>query len=80
MATSMLIQDIAQYDGQEVIVRGWLYNKTHKGKLVFMQVRDGSGIAQCVIFQKEVSEAEFEAAKALPQESSLMPDRHRPQG
>ena len=72
MATPMLIQDIAQFDGQEVTVRGWLYNKTHKGKLVFMQVRDGSGIAQCVIFQRDVSEEAFETAKALPQESSLI--------
>ncbi len=72
MATPMLIQEIAQYEGQEVTVKGWLYNKTHKGKLVFMQVRDGTGIAQCVVFQPEVAEEQFEAAKTLPQESSLI--------
>ncbi len=72
MATPMLIKDIAEYDGQEVTVKGWLYNKTHKGRLVFMQVRDGTGIAQCVVFKKEISEEQFEAAKALPQESSLI--------
>ncbi len=71
MATPMLIQDIAQYEGQEVTVRGWLYNKTHKGKLVFLQVRDGTGIAQCVGFQKEMAPDQFETAKTLSQESSL---------
>jgi asparaginyl-tRNA synthetase len=72
MAKPMLIQDIARYEGQEVTVRGWLYNKTHKGRLVFMQVRDGSGIAQCVIFKKEISPEEFELAKGLSQESSII--------
>ncbi|NPV67513.1 MAG: asparagine--tRNA ligase [Anaerolineae bacterium] len=68
----MLIQDIARYEGQQVTVKGWLYNKTHKGKLVFMQVRDGSGIAQCVVFLNDVPPEQFEAAKTLPQESSLI--------
>lgn len=72
MATPMLIQDIAQYDEQEVTIKGWIYNKTHKGRLVFMQVRDGSGIAQCVIFKKEIDPEQFEAAKALTQESSVV--------
>ncbi|GAB4575497.1 MAG: asparagine--tRNA ligase [Anaerolineae bacterium] len=72
MATPMLIQDIAQYEGQEVELKGWVYNRTHKGKLVFIQLRDGSGIAQCVIFKKDIDEAQFEAAKAIPQESSVI--------
>ncbi len=72
MATPILIQDIARYDGQDVTVRGWLYDKTHKGKLAFLKVRDGSGIAQCVAFQKEMDPAQFETAIALSQESSLV--------
>ncbi len=72
MATPMLIQDIAACDGQDVIIKGWLYNKTHKGKLVFMQVRDGTGIAQCVAFQKDLPPEQFEAARALTQESSII--------
>jgi len=72
MATPILIQDIARYDGQDVTVRGWLYDKTHKGKLAFLKVRDGSGIAQCVAFQKEMDPAQFETAIALSQESSLI--------
>jgi len=72
MATPMLIQDIARHEGQQVTIRGWLYNKTHKGKLVFLQMRDGSGIAQCVVFLNDVPPEQFEAAKTLPQESSLI--------
>ncbi len=65
------IHDIAQHVGQTVTLRGWVYNKTGKGKLHFVQLRDGSGIVQCVAFQKDMSEADFEAVKSLTQESSL---------
>ncbi|MBN1286165.1 MAG: asparagine--tRNA ligase [Anaerolineae bacterium] len=65
------IAEFANHVGQEVTVRGWLYNKTGKGRLQFLQVRDGSGIAQCVIFEKDVAPEVFEAAKSITQESSL---------
>lgn len=71
MAPVISIADIARHEGQTVTLRGWLYNSTHKGKLIFLQVRDGTGIAQCVLFQKDVAPESFETAKALPQESSL---------
>jgi asparaginyl-tRNA synthetase len=65
------IERIAEYEGQEIALRGWLYNRTDKGRLQFLLVRDGTGIAQCVVFQKEVDAATFEAATTLTQESSL---------
>jgi asparaginyl-tRNA synthetase len=72
MATLIDIKDIAQHDGQTVSLRGWLYDRTDKGKLQFLKLRDGTGIAQCVVFQKDVSEEIFAAAASLTQESSLM--------
>jgi asparaginyl-tRNA synthetase len=66
------ISDIGQYVGQEVIVRGWLYNRTDKGRLQFLMVRDGTGIAQCVAFKKELPAEVFELAQTLTQESSLI--------
>jgi asparaginyl-tRNA synthetase len=66
------IGDIAQFDGQEVTVRGWLYNRTDKGRLQFLLVRDGTGIAQCVAFKKELPPEMFETAHALTQESSVI--------
>ena len=65
------IDQIARYVGQEVTVRGWVYNRTDKGRLQFIQLRDGSGIAQCVAFKKEMSPEQFEIASSLTQESSL---------
>ena len=72
MAELATIDRIADYAGKEVTIRGWLYAKTGKGKLQFLQVRDGTGIIQCVIFRKEVSQEVFDAALRLTQESSLI--------
>ncbi len=72
MTPIVTIRDIAQHEGQVVTLRGWVYNRTDKGKLQFIQLRDGSGIIQCVAFKKEMAEAEFEAASKLTQESSVI--------
>jgi len=66
------IEDISDYEGEKVEVRGWLYNKRHSGKLYFLLVRDGTDIVQCVVFQPEVEEEVFEAAGRLTQESSVI--------
>ena len=48
MAENISVSKISNYVGQEVTIKGWVYNRTHKGKLVFLLVRDGSGFIQCV--------------------------------
>jgi len=65
------IAEIAKYEAQEVEIRGWLYNKRSSGKLHFLQIRDGSGIIQAVIFKGDVSPELFEQADHLGQETSL---------
>ncbi len=65
------IQDISAHEGQEVTLEGWIYAKTGKGRLQFLQVRDGTGIIQCVAFKKEIDEESFAAAKSLTQESAV---------
>ena len=64
------VSTIAQHTGATVTLAGWVYNKTEKGRLIFIQLRDGSGTIQCVVFKKNVSEATFAAAQSLTQESS----------
>jgi len=66
------IAEIGEHEGQEVTIRGWLYNKRSSGKLHFLQVRDGTGIVQCVVFKGDVSEEVFRRSDAVTQESSLM--------
>ena len=66
------VEDIGKYVGQEVTLKGWLYNRTDKGRLRFLLVRDGTGVIQCVVFQKAVAPEVFEAVDRLTQESSLI--------
>ena len=72
MAEHVYIENLADHEGKEVTLKGWLYNKTDKGKLQFLLVRDGTGIAQGVVFEGDVSPEVFEAAQKVTQESSLI--------
>ena len=72
VANVIRIRDIASFVGQEVTVRGWVYNKTGKGRLQFILLRDGSGQAQCVAFKREMDAEDFELARNLTQESSVI--------
>jgi len=65
------VNELKGHIGQEVVLKGWLYNSRSSGKLVFLQLRDGTGIVQCVVF-KGNSEEIFEKAAALGQESSVI--------
>ncbi|MEM7310542.1 MAG: asparagine--tRNA ligase [Planctomycetota bacterium] len=65
------VERLADFTGQRVTLRGWLYHKSSKGKLHFAQLRDGTGIVQCVVFKKNVPEELFEAVGHIGQESSL---------
>ena len=68
---SVRISQIGDFDNQEVQLKGWLYNKRSSGKLHFLQVRDGSGIIQCVVFKGDVEPDIFDLCSQLDQESSL---------
>jgi asparaginyl-tRNA synthetase len=66
------IRDVAQHVGGEITIRGWLYNMRSSGKLMFPQIRDGSGIIQGVVFKKNVSEQVWNDFEKLTQESSII--------
>jgi asparaginyl-tRNA synthetase len=65
------IENAAEHAGQEVTLRGWLYNLRESGKLLFPIFRDGTGILQGVVSQKE-HPAAFEQLRGLTQESSVI--------
>ncbi len=71
-APIVTIRSLADHVGETVTIQGWCYAKTGKGKLVFLQVRDGTGICQAVVFRGNVEETDFETAKSITQESSLI--------
>ncbi len=65
------IRQMSAHVGEEVTLEGWLYSKTGKGRLQFLQVRDGAGFCQAVVFKKNVSAEAFDLARKFTQESSL---------
>jgi asparaginyl-tRNA synthetase len=71
MERHVYISDISRHDGEEVLLRGWLYGKRSSGKLHFLQIRDGTGVIQCVVSKKDVPEESFAAADRVPQEASV---------
>lgn len=71
MTPVVRIDQLQDYVDQVVSLQGWLYHKTGKGRLQFLQVRDGSGVCQAVVFRGNVSDEDFEEGKRLTQESSL---------
>ena len=66
------IEDLKDYVGKDVEIRGWLYNSRFSGKIIFLILRDGTGFAQCVVSLGDVGEEIFERAKKLTLESSLI--------
>ena len=72
MTTPFTIERIADHVGERVTVQGWLYASTHKGKLLFLRLRDGTGITQAVAYRPEVGDELFEKLVRLGQESSLI--------
>lgn len=65
------IEQLPDLIGQEVTLNGWVSDKTDKGKLCFIKLRDGSGIVQCVAFRPSIGDELFEKAHSLTQESSV---------
>jgi asparaginyl-tRNA synthetase len=66
------INQLSKHVGEEVTLKGWLYNLRSSGKLLFPQLRDGTGVVQCVVFKKAVEPEVWDALKGLGQESSLI--------
>ncbi|MCA9984391.1 MAG: asparagine--tRNA ligase [Anaerolineales bacterium] len=71
MATTIRIQDIADFVGQDVTLEGWVYARTGKGKLQFIRFRDGTGVVQCVAFRPDLGDEPFAELKSAGQESAL---------
>ena len=69
---AITIENIADWIGQKITLRGWLRNRRSKGKLHFLVVRDGSGEIQAIVSKADVGDEQFEASGQLTQESSLV--------
>jgi len=67
----VFIDQLSQFTGKTVIVKGWLYNKRSSGSIAFLQIRDGSGFVQAVVSKENLSDSVLGVVESLTQESSL---------
>jgi asparaginyl-tRNA synthetase len=65
------ISEVSKHLGEEITIKGWLYNKRSSGKLGFLEIRDGTGIIQGIVSKKEVSEQCWNDSERVTQESSI---------
>jgi asparaginyl-tRNA synthetase len=65
------IEDLSRHVGEEVILKGWVYNKRSSGKIKFIVMRDGTGLAQGVLVKGTLEEAAYVRFDELTQESSF---------
>ena len=65
------VSELAQHVGQDVELKGWVYNTRSVGKIWFLILRDGTGILQCVVVKNETDDDSFTLEKDLNQEDSV---------
>jgi asparaginyl-tRNA synthetase len=70
-ATITTVALVGQHQNQLVTLRGWLYNRRSSGKVMFLMLRDGTGVIQCVATRSSLGEELFRKLDSLNQESSL---------
>ena len=73
--TSPLVTDIAnlaRHLGETVTLRGWVYHLRSSGKVRFLVMRDGAGLAQGVLVKGNLPEEDFQQFERLTLESSLI--------
>ncbi|PIU00197.1 MAG: asparagine--tRNA ligase [Bdellovibrionales bacterium CG10_big_fil_rev_8_21_14_0_10_45_34] len=67
----MTIAELAKQEGNQVTLKGWVFNSRSSGKIKFLLLRDGTGFCQCVYFRGECAEEAFELFESLTQESTV---------
>mgnify|MGYP001165752025 FL=1 len=69
---STSVSKVGSYENHQVRLKGWLYNKRSSGKIIFLILRDGTGLIQCVASVNDIGQEAFDKLDRLNQESSLI--------
>ncbi len=67
----MHTKNLKDYIGKEVTLKGWVANKRESKTVVFINLRDGRGLCQCILGINDIGEEKFNVAKSLGLESSI---------
>jgi Aspartyl/asparaginyl-tRNA synthetases len=69
---TVTINQLSEYEGQDVELKGWVYNTRNVGKLWFIIFRDGTGLLQGVVVEGEATDESFLLKNDLNQEDSII--------
>lgn len=65
------LHTLDKHENTDITIRGWLFNKRASGGILFLMIRDGTGIIQATINKETVEESLFQELDHLPMESAL---------
>ncbi len=65
------IEELSKFEGQTVTLKGWVSKTRSSGKIKFLNLRDGTGICQCIFFKGECEETSFDNFSELTQETAM---------
>ncbi|MGM0739136.1 MAG: asparagine--tRNA ligase [Bacteroidota bacterium] len=65
------INEISKYAGKQITLKGWVYNIRTSKKLIFIILRDGTGLCQTIVAQDDVPADRWEAGSGLQPESAV---------
>ncbi|MEX2572907.1 MAG: asparagine--tRNA ligase [Balneolaceae bacterium] len=65
------INNLDKHEDSSVTLKGWVYNNRSSKSLQFIELRDGTGLCQCVVSRDRVPDQVWNSAASLRQESSL---------
>ncbi|MFN8943751.1 MAG: asparagine--tRNA ligase, partial [Pseudobdellovibrionaceae bacterium] len=72
MNSRVYVSDLKNKVGEQVELRGWVYNSRSSGKVRFLELRDGTGIVPCVFFPGESDDSAIQLFEKAAQESSVI--------
>lgn len=71
MAKKIWLNQVKNYLNTEVTLQAWVFNKRQSKKIIFLELRDGGLILQAIVTKEDSSEAVWQIAEQLTQESSI---------
>ena len=79
MVTRTLIKDTVGKVGQEVFLKGWINSRRDHGKIMFLDLRDRSGIVQLVVLQgSDLGKGQTPSAEDVVEVVGLVKERPGP--
>ena len=70
-APAFHVNDAPKKVGSSITLRGWIHRKRESGSLIFVILRDSTGIIQCAVKKDSVDQESWKSAKEASIESSI---------